>query len=124
MELAAIDPLASNKGIVIGNGHRVHIARVHVVEVTNVRGEDVPVADKGVVNVDPLREAAATTEPWIERFAVAEREPADSGPETAPKESDEGRPVDRCAVDRPRAPAPPAADVRPAAVVVGGKAPG
>ena len=124
VELAAIDPLASNKGIVVGNSHRVHIARVHVVEVTNVRVEDVPVADKGVVNVDPLREARAAAEPWEERLTKTQGKPADAGSESTTEETHESGPVDRSTVDGPRAPAPPAADVRPAAVVVGGKAPG
>jgi hypothetical protein len=69
-ELAAIDHLASNEGIVIGNRYGTNVARVHVIEVANVGVEDVPVADERIVNVDPLREAAATTEPWIKRFAV------------------------------------------------------
>jgi len=123
-EFAAIDPLATNKGIVVGNGHGIHVAGVHVIDVANVRVEDIPVANERVVNVDPLLETAAATEPWEVRFAVAEWEPADSSTESATEKAHESRPVDRSSVDRPRAPAPPAADVGPAAVVVGSKAPG
>ena len=123
-DLAAIDHLSTNKRIVVGNGHGIHVARVHVIDVANVGVENIHVANVGVVNVDPLLETAAATEPWEVRFAVAEREPADTNTKSATEKAHEGGPVNRSTVDRPRAPAPPATDVRPAAVVVGSKPPG
>jgi hypothetical protein len=124
VDLAAIDHLTTNKSIVIGNSHGIHVARVHVIDVAYVRVEDIRVANVGVVDIDDRDEIPAATKPREKRFAVAERKPADSNIKTAAKEPHKSRPVDRSTVDRPRAPAPPATDVRPAAIVVGGKAPG
>jgi hypothetical protein len=124
VELSAIDHLATDKSIVICNGHGIHIAGVHVVDVANVGVEDVGVPDKRVVDVDSFNEATAAAELWEERLTKAQRKPANSNSETATKESHESRPVDWSAVNRPRAPTPSAVDVCPAAIVKWGETPG
>jgi len=106
---------------VIGNGHRVHIARVHVVAVTNVVLKDVPVADTGVGPLLDFREAAATTEPWDRTVRVAERDQPTSAPNRPKQNPHEGATVDRCAVDRPGT-QPHCCRLRQRPVVVGGKA--
>lgn len=107
----------------IGNRHGARVAGVDVIEIAIVRVEDVYVADVSVVDVDIPDVAAAATEPWVVGFAVAEWEPADSETKTAAKETHKSRAIDRTAVDGARAPAPPAADIRPAPIVIWSKAP-
>jgi len=63
--------LAVHEGVAIGGGHRMHVVRIHKIEVANVGVENIPVADKSIAFVDPLKELVAAVEPREERFAKA-----------------------------------------------------
>ena len=120
---SAIDGLAVREGIAIRHGHCIHVTRMYVIEVASAGVENAPIADERIVDVDPLDELVAAMEPRKERFAKAQREPANSKSKTATKEADKSRPIDRSSKNRARAPAPSATDKRPTAVVERGKAP-
>ena len=122
---SAVDGLAVHESVAIGNGHRVHVTRIHVIEVANVRViKDIHVTNVSVVDVDVSDVSAAAVVPREKRFAEAQREPADSESKPAAEETDKGRSVNRRAIIRTRAPAPPASEIIPAAVVVGRETPG
>src|SRR6266478_597645 len=120
---SAVDGLAACKSIATRRGHGIHVVRVHEINVANVRVEDISVADKSIAFVDPLKELVAAVEPRKERFAEAKREPADAEAKASAKETDKGRPIDRRAKNRARAPAPPSAKIVPSAIVVRSKSP-
>ena len=120
---SAVDGLAVHEGIAIRHGHCIHVARMDVIDVASAGVENATVADERVVDVDPLDELVAAAKPRKERFAKAQREPANSKPETAAKEAHKSWPIDRGVKNRSRAPAPPAAKIVPAAVVERSKAP-
>jgi len=80
---------------------------VGVVEIVEVAGiKDPAIADVGVANVNPLDEAAAATEPGVEWFTIAQREPPDTEIKTSAEKTNERRTVDGRPNDRARAPAP------------------
>src|SRR5260370_35865101 len=62
-------------------------------------------------------------EPREERFPKAERKPADAKTKASAEEAYESRPIDRRTKERARAPAPPAPEIVPAAIMVRTKAP-
>src|SRR5258708_38560795 len=97
--------------------------RIHEIDIANVCVEDIRVANKRVVNVDDGDEIPAATEPRKERFTKTQREPADAESETATEEAHESGSVNRGAIERARAPAPPAAKIIPSAILVRSKAP-
>jgi len=103
--------------------------RVRKIKVVNVRRVDeIHVVDRGVPNVDVIDESPAAAEPWKEGFAKSEWEPANASAKTeskaaTAKEANERRTVNWGREERPWAPAPPASEVIPSAVVEGSKAP-
>src|SRR5216683_7601796 len=68
---SAVDGLAVHEGVAIGRGHRMHVVRIHKIEVANVGVENIPVADEGIPFVDPLKELMTAMEPREERFTEA-----------------------------------------------------
>src|SRR5713226_5709134 len=102
--------------------------RVHEIDVANVRVEDVRVANECVVDVDDVDEVAAAAEPGEERLAKTKREPAyaEAEPKTpaSAKEPNERRSINGRPKERSGAPAPRAANERPAAVMKWSKTPG
>src|SRR5229473_2291784 len=93
--------------------------------------QNVDVVDARVADIHVVDKRPAAMEPRIERFAKAQREPADSAAEAATKpkaesaadKADERWSIEWTRIDRSRAPAPSAANKCPAAVVEGSKAP-
>src|ERR1700674_5744503 len=120
---SAVDGLAVHEGVAIGRGHRMHVVRIHKIEVANVSVENIPVPDEGIAGIDPLEEPAAMVKPGEERFAEAQREPTDSKPETAAEKAHKSRTVNRGTIKRTGAPAPPAAKIVPSAIVERSKSP-
>src|SRR5690242_5623297 len=122
---AAVDAASVHKVIARSRRHRAQIVRVHEIKVSVV--QHVHVADKRVVDVDHRDEAAAAAKPGEERLAPAQWEPAhaetDTKAEASAKPADKSGPVNRRTKERPGAPAPPATDKCPAAVVVRRKTP-
>jgi hypothetical protein len=90
--------------------------------------DDVHVVNRGVVNVDVGDVAVAGMVPGVIRFAETQWEPANSNPDSKSKsaahETDKSRSIDRAAIVRTWAPAPSAADISPATVMVRSKTPG
>ncbi len=123
MKIATPNHLAARESAPRGSRHCASVVSVRVVEIVKVAIEDPAIADESVVNVNPFDEAAAATEPWIEWFTKAQREPSDTESEASAEKADESGAVNRRAKDRARAPTPPAAYVRPAAIVVRCEAP-
>src|SRR6266436_4163879 len=131
-EGSAIARLAVHEVVARGRSHRAWIVRIDEIEIVNVgRVDDVGVPNKGVTDVDPLDKPTAATETGKEGFPKSQREPADSAAKTeseskapAAKETNERRAVNWGPKERPWAPAPPAAEIIPAAVVERSKAPG
>src|SRR5277367_2574658 len=108
--------------------YSVRVMRVSVVVVVCV-ANDVGIVNHRIANVDPVPIPVSRVVPRMERFAKAQREPADTEPyaesksDASAEEADERRTIDRDAESRPWVPAPPAADVAPAAIVKRSKAP-
>jgi len=73
---SAVDGLAIHEGIAICHRYGIHVARVHEIDVANVRVEDVSIADKRVPFIDSFNELVTAAEPGEKRFAKAQREPA------------------------------------------------
>src|SRR5712692_8420648 len=121
---AAVNGLTPDEGVAIGHGHGIHVVRVHKVDVSNVGVEDIHVADERVVYVDDGDEIPAATKPREKRFAEAQREPADTESKSAAEEANKSGAIDRRPKKRAGAPAPPAREIVPAAVVIRSKAPG
>ena len=123
MRGSTVDGLAVHEGVAIRDGHGIHVAGVHKIDVTNVGVEHVRIADERVAHVDSFNEVMTATEPREERFAEAEREPADSETKPAAEKADKRRAIDRIPKSRARAPAPTAPEIVPSAIVVGREAP-
>ncbi|PYU87398.1 MAG: hypothetical protein DMG51_02360 [Acidobacteria bacterium] len=119
----AVDGLTVPEGIAIRHRHGIHVASMYEIEIASAAVENAPIADERVVDVDPLDELVAAAEPRKERFAKAQRKPANSKSETAAKKTYKRRPINGGAKNRARAPTPSAADERPTAVVERSKAP-
>src|SRR6185437_13767600 len=104
---------------------------VLVVDVVDHRGAIDGVVHVDVGDVDATVVVAVAVVPRVVDLARAEREPAHRraadahrhAPAAAAHEGHQRRRIHRACHDRPRDPAPGAADVRPAAVVVGREAP-
>ena len=79
----AVDGLAVHEGIAIRHGHGIHVASMYEIEIASAAVENAPIANEGVVDVDPLDKLVAAVEPRKERFAKAQRKPANSKSETA-----------------------------------------
>src|SRR2546425_6247338 len=120
---SAVDGLAVHERIAICHGYGIHVVSVHKIDVANVGVENIRVADECVVHVDDGDEIPAATEPREERLAKSQREPSDPEAKAATEETDESRAVDRRPKKRARAPAPPAGEIVPTAVMVRRKAP-
>jgi hypothetical protein len=128
---ATVDGLAVDKGVSRCSSHRVWIVRIHVINVVNIRCvEDIDVVDSGVPDIDVIDERPAATEPGIEWLPKSQWEPSDTPAKAEPeseaptaKEADECWTVDGRSKDRSGAPAPPATEIIPAAVVEWSKAP-
>jgi hypothetical protein len=124
---AAIDGLATGEAASGSSRHRMGVMCVSVVKIVGVVN-DIDVANERIANVDALSEPVPATEPRMERFAKTQREPADSEtysePEASAEKTNERRTIDRRTEDWARVPAPPAADITPAAVMKWSKAPG
>src|SRR5271169_490945 len=129
MSSAAINSLAAGERAARGSGYGVSVVRIGVVKIC-IGVENVDVVDVGVVYVDPVNVTVAPVIPGVERFAKAQGEPADAEADSKPKaeasaeETDERRAIDREADSRAGIPAPPTANVTPAAIVKRSKAPG
>src|SRR4029077_54377 len=123
MDAASVDSLAVHENLAVNRSHGAHIMRVHEIDVANIRVEDVSVADKRIALVDSLKEFVAAVEPREERLPEAERKPANAEAKASAEETDKGRPINRRAIDRARAPAPAAREIVPAAIVIGSKTP-
>ena len=123
MSGSAVDGLAVHEGVAIRDGYGIHVAGVHKIDVTNVGVEHVPVADERVAHIDSFNEFMTATEPGKERFAKAEREPADSETKPTAEKADKRGAIDRIPKSRARAPAPSATEIVPAAIVVRREAP-
>src|SRR6266852_3265353 len=121
--LAAMDGLTVDECIAIRDGYGIHVVRVHKIDIVYVRVEDIHVANEGVVHVDDGDEIMAATEPREERFAEAQREPANSKTKSAAEEANKSGAIDRRPIKRAGAPAPPAREIVPAAIVIRSKAP-
>lgn len=79
MKIATPDHLAAGESAARGSRHCASIASVGVVEIVEVARIKYPaIADKSVVNIYPFDEATAATEPRVERFTKAQREPPDT----------------------------------------------
>src|SRR5713226_6540050 len=115
---AAVNGLTTDEGVAARNGDGIRVVCVYEVDVTNVGVENIRVADERVVYVDDGYEIPAATEPGKEWFTESQREPADSEAKAATEETNKSGAIDWRAKDRARAPAPPAAAVIPAAVMV------
>ncbi len=120
---ATVDGLPVDERVAICHRHGIHVVRVHEIKVVNVGVENVAVANKGVAHIDPLKEFVAAVEPREKRLTKSQWEPADTESEPASEKAHEGRPKNRGTKNRARAPSPPAANERPAAVVERRKAP-
>src|SRR4029077_12249544 len=123
MDAATVDSLAVHENLAVNGSHGADIMRVHEIDVANVRVEDVSVADKRIALVDSLEEFVAAVEPREEWLAETQREPANAETKASAEETDKGRPIDRRTKDGARAPAPPAREIVPAAIVIGSKTP-
>src|SRR5262249_50736784 len=108
------------------------IARIHVIVVVGAIDvvDDGGIANKRVVDVHVTNVGAAAAIPRMKGFAPTEREPADTATETkaeapvrATNEADKGRSIHWIGGVRPRPPPPAPANERPAAIVIGSKAP-
>src|SRR4029077_11042594 len=122
---AAIDRLAVHERVAIRHSYRIHVARIHVIEVANIGVvEHVRVTYESIAGIDVSDVSATAVVPRVKRFAKAQGKPADSDVKPAAKKPDEGGSVNRTAIIRPRAPAPPAPEIIPAAIVVGRETPG
>src|SRR5438309_2672642 len=124
MRGSTVDGLAVHEGVAIRDGHGIHVAGVHKIDVTNVGVEHVRVTDERVAHVDSFNEVMTATEPGEKRFAKAERKPADSETKPTAEKADKCGAIDRKPKSRTRAPAPTASEIVPAPIVVRRKAPG
>src|SRR5712692_9403336 len=120
---AAVNGLTTDEGVAARNGDGIRVARVYEVDVTNVGVENIRVTDERVVYVDDGDEIPAATEPGEERFAKAQREPANAEAKASTEEPDESRPIDRRTKKRARAPAPATREIIPTAVMIRRKTP-
>ncbi len=123
MDPATVDGLAVRENLAVNCSHGADVMRVHEIDVANVRVEDIRVANERVVYVDDGNEIMAATEPGKERFAEAQREPADSETKPAAEEANKSGAIDWRPKERARAPSPSAREIVPAAVVEGSEAP-
>lgn len=134
MRFAAINRLSVNKAVSRCCRHRTRLMRVSIVEVVDCSVVDNRgVADNRVRDVHVADVGVAMAIPGTEWFPKTQREPshtvskatakAEAYAPAAAKESDESWAIDRRSVNGSWAPAPSAADVRPAAVMVGSKTP-
>jgi hypothetical protein len=119
MHTATVNRLSVYEGIAANCSHRVDVMRIHVIDVVNVRVvEDIRVANVCVPDIDAFNELVTAVEPRVKRFAIAQREPTHAEAEASTEETDESGPVDRRTKNRAWAPAPPAREIVPAAIVV------
>src|SRR6266852_863938 len=118
MDPATVDGLAVRENLAVNCSHGADVMRVHEIDVANVR-----VANERVVYVDDGDEIMAATEPGKERFAEAQREPADSETKPAAEEANKSGAIDWRPKERARAPSPSAREIVPAAIVEGSEAP-
>src|SRR5258707_14033884 len=109
---AAIDALAVDEPVARGGRNRAQVVRVREVKISVV--QYFHVANERIVDVNHVDETAAAAEPREERLAKAQRKPAHSKTQSkapaAAKEAYECRAIDWRAKERPRAPAPRAAN--------------
>jgi hypothetical protein len=77
MSSAPIDGLAASKRTARCSRYGVSVVRVSVVKIT-VGVENVRVVDVGVADIDPIHIPISPVIPGMERFAISQREPADS----------------------------------------------
>jgi len=129
MHRSAINRLPVHKRIARSCRYRPNVTRVGIIEIVVVGIQHVDVRDARVVDVHVAHVKVAGVIPRMKRFAVSEREPTDSAAEPSTKsepttkvsaahKSDERRSIERTRINRARAPAPRAADKRPASIVI------
>src|SRR5438552_17096880 len=118
MRGSTVDGLAVHEGVAIRDGHGIHVAGVHKIDVTNVGVEHVRIADERVAHVDSFNEVMTATEPREERFAEAEREPAESETKPAAEKADKRRAIDRLPKNRASASSQTASVLVPHATVL------
>lgn len=133
----AIDRLAIHERVARGRSDRARFMCVPVVEIVVIKViQCIYVRNPRIRDIYVAEIIPARVIPGTERFAPAQREPADSAapaatktetnpkPKSATKKTDEGRSIEWPRVNGTGAPAPTATYKRPASVVIRREAPG
>src|SRR5208337_1835719 len=129
MRSTAIDGLAIHEGIVGSGGYGALVVGILVIEIAHAVGiEIIEMVEVRVVDVYVMPVAAAAVIPRMERLTPAERKPTVAAAKAktdskAAKKTNEGGTIVRPRIDRARAPAPVAAEIVPATIVVRRKTP-
>lgn len=137
MRFTAIYRRAIYEIVVSCSGDGTDVVRVRIVVIIDGGVvDDCSVVDIRIGNVDVAEVIAAVSVPRAIWFAKAQREPSytavaeaaaaetyPDAPTAATKKTDKGGPIDWLRVNWSRAPSPAAANIGPAAIVIGSKAP-
>jgi hypothetical protein len=118
VKLATPDHLAAGEGATRSGSYSASVVSIPEVVIPEIACvENRRIADERVANVDPFCEPRTAAEPGIEWLTKPQREPANTEAEPTAEKTHECGTVDRRTIDRTRAPAPPAAKIRPATIV-------